>query len=202
MIKILVAHSGYYQSLGLVHRLGLVEGFCVEAYTSLGEELPSLVREHSGQILILSPSLILHHEERFFDMFAQAGLKVILMGRSSLGLCYSPLVKKYGVWDVVDDNIPPEELLGRIVAAAASPQQEATERKTDSGGSPRLSLREYQVLAGILEGRKLKDVAGELGLSQKTVATYKCRLFQKLDVKTTAELIRSFGPVPLDKFFK
>lgn len=53
-----------------------------------------------------------------------------------------------------------------------------------------LSPREFQVLRLIAAGKSGKAAAAELGLSQKTVSTYRMRLLKKLRLQTTAELIQ------------
>ncbi|HXF92520.1 MAG TPA: response regulator transcription factor [Nitrospiraceae bacterium] len=53
-----------------------------------------------------------------------------------------------------------------------------------------LSDREFQVLSLIAKGKTLKEVAETLGLSSKTVSTYRARLMAKLSLPTTASLIR------------
>ena len=53
-----------------------------------------------------------------------------------------------------------------------------------------LSDREFVVLKGIGAGRSMKELAGGLGISPKTVSTYRTRLLEKLGVKTNAELVR------------
>jgi two-component system invasion response regulator UvrY len=40
------------------------------------------------------------------------------------------------------------------------------------------------------EGKTIKDIAALLGLSVKTVSTYRARMFKKLNFKSTAELVR------------
>jgi DNA-binding NarL/FixJ family response regulator len=60
-----------------------------------------------------------------------------------------------------------------------------------SGGRPRhenLSHREFQVLSMIATGKSLTQIAGSIGVSVKTVSTYRTRLLAKLKVSTNAEL--------------
>lgn len=52
-----------------------------------------------------------------------------------------------------------------------------------------LSDREYQVLRMIGAGRTVSEIGAELGLSVKTVSTYRMRILQKLELRTSAELI-------------
>ncbi|HEX4347897.1 MAG TPA: response regulator transcription factor [Vicinamibacterales bacterium] len=53
-----------------------------------------------------------------------------------------------------------------------------------------LSDREYQLLRMIGSGQTVSDVARDLGLSVKTVSTYRARVLEKLGMRTNAELMR------------
>ena len=53
-----------------------------------------------------------------------------------------------------------------------------------------LSDREYQVLRLLGSGRTVSDIARALGLSVKTVSTYRTRVLEKLGMRTNAELMR------------
>lgn len=53
-----------------------------------------------------------------------------------------------------------------------------------------LSAREVTVLKQLGSGMTIGDIANGLGLSIKTVSTYRARLCRKLDVTNTASLIR------------
>ena len=53
-----------------------------------------------------------------------------------------------------------------------------------------LSDREYQVLRLLGSGRTVSDIAHALGLSVKTVSTYRMRVLEKLGMRTNAELMR------------
>ena len=52
-----------------------------------------------------------------------------------------------------------------------------------------LSVREYQVLRMIGAGRTVSEIGAELGLSVKTVSTYRVRILEKLQLRTSAEII-------------
>jgi DNA-binding NarL/FixJ family response regulator len=53
-----------------------------------------------------------------------------------------------------------------------------------------LSDREYQVLRMLGSGRTVSDIARDLGLSVKTVSTYRTRVLEKLGMRSNAELMR------------
>jgi DNA-binding NarL/FixJ family response regulator len=57
-----------------------------------------------------------------------------------------------------------------------------------AGGS--LTSRQREVVSLIAAGRTMKEVAGALGLSPRTVETHKYQIMGTLGLKTTAELIR------------
>jgi len=60
----------------------------------------------------------------------------------------------------------------------------------DSAPHETLSDREYQVLRLLGSGKTISDIARDLGLSVKTVSTYRARVLDKLGMRTNAELMR------------
>jgi two-component system invasion response regulator UvrY len=53
-----------------------------------------------------------------------------------------------------------------------------------------LSDREYQALRMLGSGRTVSEISDELGLSVKTVSTYRARALKKLGMRTNAEMMR------------
>ena len=112
---------------------------------------------------------------------------------------YARRVLKAGVVGYITKNHTPEELVGavrRVAAGSRYVSQAMAERLAADLSSPELSPqellsnREYQVLALLGAGKSVKEIAGSTKLSSKTVSTYRTRLLQKLNLKTTADLIR------------
>lgn len=62
-------------------------------------------------------------------------------------------------------------------------------KKTKSRMFKRLSTREVEVLKLLSSGKKNKEIAQELDINEKTVSTYKSRLFKKLNVTNLVDLI-------------
>lgn len=52
-----------------------------------------------------------------------------------------------------------------------------------------LSEREFEILVKIGEGKTVKEIAGELYLSENTIETYRARIKGKMNMKRDAELI-------------
>jgi two-component system invasion response regulator UvrY len=53
-----------------------------------------------------------------------------------------------------------------------------------------LSNRELQILRMIASGKTIKEIASELSLSEKTIATYRARIAEKLNLATNVEFTR------------
>lgn len=53
-----------------------------------------------------------------------------------------------------------------------------------------LSDREIEVLRALAEGRRAREIAEQLGISAKTVETYRARIQLKLGIDNLAELVR------------
>jgi len=54
----------------------------------------------------------------------------------------------------------------------------------------RLTTREREIVDLILRGRRNREISDSLNISEKTVSTHRTRAFEKLEVTTTAELVR------------
>jgi two-component system invasion response regulator UvrY len=63
---------------------------------------------------------------------------------------------------------------------------------SDTPASPheKLSDREFQILRLFGSGKTVTGIARELSISIPTVSTYRARILEKMELKTTAELIR------------
>ena len=58
------------------------------------------------------------------------------------------------------------------------------------GGEDALSAREAEVLRLVAAGHSTKDIAGRLGISVKTVETYRARAVEKLKLRNRADIVR------------
>jgi two-component system, NarL family, invasion response regulator UvrY len=80
---------------------------------------------------------------------------------------------------------------GRYITPIAAEQMAAgLSHPTEGEPHSLLSDRELQVLRMIANGQSVKEIAGELALSEKTVFTYRDRLRSKLGLKGDVELAR------------
>jgi DNA-binding NarL/FixJ family response regulator len=64
------------------------------------------------------------------------------------------------------------------------------QRDTDRPPQEALSDREFEVMRLIASGKTVSEIADLLSLSDSTVSTYRARILEKMDMRTTAELTR------------
>jgi len=55
---------------------------------------------------------------------------------------------------------------------------------------PTLPARQQEVLALLVKGNTMREVAAVLKITQRTVAFHKYRIMEKLEISSNAELIR------------
>ena len=81
---------------------------------------------------------------------------------------------------------------GRRFIGAELAEQLAALLASEHGANPHeaLSSREFEVFRLIASARSVSEIAAELGLSVKTVSTYRARILEKMNMKTNAELVR------------
>ena len=80
---------------------------------------------------------------------------------------------------------------GRHIGSAVA-QSMALGMLPGAGSSPfdELSAREMEVMLMLADGHRLADIASTMHLSPKTVATYKYRIFEKLDTRNDVAMTR------------
>lgn len=114
---------------------------------------------------------------------------------------YAVRVLQAGARGFVGKGAPSQEVVAAIRKVAAGgcylpiALSEALPKRyarKGAGDSPleTLSDRELQVLKRLAEGRTSKEIGQDLHISTKTVDTYRARLLSKLELETTADLIR------------
>jgi len=102
-----------------------------------------------------------------------------------------------GAWGYLTKGCPAEELVKAIRQVAdgkryigADVVQQLALSTMDGDESPfqKLSARELEIAIMLSQGHKANTIAKRLHLSEKTVATYKARLFEKLGIDNVVAL--------------
>lgn len=98
-----------------------------------------------------------------------------------------------GAVDFIEKPFSDQVLLDRVLHAIEidrrARQAEAEEAVT-AERLAQLTVREREVMDGVVVGKANKVIATELGISEKTVESHRARVMKKLGVETLADLIR------------
>jgi FixJ family two-component response regulator len=100
---------------------------------------------------------------------------------------------QHGAFDFVQKPFRDQELLDRVHRALEKDQEARGQLRQTDGIRQRiasLTPRAHEVLALMVQGRANKVIAGDLGLSQRTVEIHRVHIMQKLGAKNTADLVR------------
>jgi two-component system invasion response regulator UvrY len=105
---------------------------------------------------------------------------------------------KLGAWGYLTKDAADKELIdavkqvmsGRKYITPSLAEQLVTNINNPTGMAPHelLSEREFQTLQLIASGKTVSQIATELSLSVPTVSTYRARILEKMNMKTSAEL--------------
>jgi two-component system, LuxR family, response regulator FixJ len=109
---------------------------------------------------------------------------IVIAGHADVPLAVDAL--KAGAYDFIEKPFE-ASVIGAAVAGARALLQD---RIADRNRLEVLSPRERQVLHLITQGATSKEAARALGISPRTVETYRVHLLEKTGAATTAELIR------------
>lgn len=104
-----------------------------------------------------------------------------------------------GASGFVHKSSPPSEIIGAVQRLLQGKKYVSQDLATSLIDHPdqssltlhqRLSTREFEVLRLLGKGSSVTDISQRLGLSVKTVSTYRSRILEKLHLQTTGELVR------------
>lgn len=121
--------------------------------------------------------LTMHPEEQY-------GLRVLKSGAAGY------LTKEKASEEVI--RAVEKVLAGGKYVSAALAESLVAKLNTPAGAAlhETLSDREYEIMLLIAGGKSVKEIAGDLSLSIKTISTYRTRVLKKLKFKSNADVIR------------
>ena len=96
-----------------------------------------------------------------------------------------------GAEDVLEKTSPKEylvEAVRRALVRDAQERQERSHRQELRARFAAMSAREREVLGHVLRGRLNKQIAGDLGIHERTVKVHRKAVMTKLNVKSVAAL--------------
>ncbi|HYI47300.1 MAG TPA: response regulator [Allosphingosinicella sp.] len=116
---------------------------------------------------------------------------LVLTGHGDVPMAVEAM--RLGAIDFLEKPYPPAALLEAIARACTAPPPGPGGQVVNNQAQAKvaaLSDRQRDVLRGILRGQPNKIIAWELGLSIRTVETYRAQMLEKLGVRGTAEAVR------------
>ena len=142
-----------------------------------GTEATKRIVAHDPSIRVLA--LTAHDDLAFARMLLEAGAAGFALKR---GVC-DELVRALRIVASGETYVDPS-------LASSLIQNGPSSRRNGGAAVTALSERETEVVRLIAEGHTSKEMAQALGLSPRTLETYKARAMSKLNLRTRAELIR------------
>jgi len=140
-----------------------------------GLELLHTIHQERPRLPVLVLSM--HAEEQYARRAFQAGASGYIMKNSPSAELAVAIHK------VARGGRYVSAKLGEALAAHFDPQANQLPHE-------RLSQREFEVLRLLASGTAVSAIAEMLSLSDKTVSTYRGRILEKLQLKTTTDLVR------------
>lgn len=207
-IRVLLADDHAVLRTGLAMLLNAQPDLEVVGEVGDGEEAAILAREIQPDVVIMDLTMGRHSGLEAIAVIRQAhpAMRVLVLSMHT-DVSYVRTALAAGATGYVPKSVADAELLtavravakGRIFVDLAVTDtalgDESMGLLTGREAQPaaplhRLSRREREVLGGIAQGFTNLQMAEQLGLSVKSVETYRARLLEKLGLRTRAELVR------------
>lgn len=203
MIRLIIADDHAIVRSGLRQLFTLSEDIIVAGEAENSSQLISFLAEHPLDLVLLDLSMPdLGGVETISQIRALYPTLPILVLSMHNELQIVSRALKAGANGYTTKDNDPETLMIAIRKVAAHgrfidpklAEQMVFEFEAPGPAKPheKLSEREFQIFELLAKGQSLNHIGQELSISNKTVSTYKARLFEKLQINNTAELIRYY----------
>jgi FixJ family two-component response regulator len=116
---------------------------------------------------------------------------VYLTGHADVPMSITAM--KDGALDILLKPAEDDIVLGAIAAAIEKHESinaESSTRVEIENRLARLSAREREVMEAVISGRLNKQIAADLGISEKTVKAHRARVMEKLETRSVAAVAR------------
>jgi DNA-binding NarL/FixJ family response regulator len=201
MIRIIIVDDHPIVRAGLRRIAEDDRGIVVTAEAASGDDVLSRLRDHVADVVLLDVSMpgspFTETLRRLREMHPTVRVLVLSAHPEDQ---WAIRALRGGASGYLTKDHSPEQLLdairrvhrgGRYVSPMLA-EKLAAQLGRDFVRAPheQLSDREFDVLRGLGAGHTVKEIAESLGLSPKTVSTYRVRLMEKMGFATNADLVR------------
>ena len=201
MLKVLICDDHTLVSAGLRRLLDSFGDIEVVAEASSADEAVVRTRETLPDIVLLDLSM---PGRSGFDALAELRQQcpdsaVVIMSMHDDALHVREALARGAVGFVGKDAAPAElEIAVRAAAAGrvflspqvSAPQLQGYRGARGEGNVDALPRRQREILDALGAGRTTKQIAGDLGISVKTVETHRARIMEALGCRNAGELLR------------
>lgn len=201
MFKIIIADDHPLLREGLKKILSQEKEFQTIAEANNGEELLKILSNTDCDIVIVDLNMPGKHGIDLIKDIKVLYPKIKILVVSALSSEeHGPRLLKLGVSGFMQKDLVADELIealkkissGKKYIAAKLADKLASSFDETSADKPheKLSDREFQILCLIAEGFSVNEISIKLSISVSTINTYHSRIYEKMDMKSNAELIR------------
>lgn len=179
-VKIAIAEPSSIIRSGLALTLKRVQGFHVQTFEiSATDMLPGTLKLYKPELLIINP--VYWTNPDVHKLKEETGLKLLKIMAIVTGVYDSSVTSAFD--DIISLYDSPESLEKKLVSVFQVSQPEENNEETES-----LSIREKEILSGVVKGRTNKEIASDLFLSTHTVITHRRNIARKLGIHSAAGL--------------
>lgn len=185
---------------GVRQSLEMEPGFKVTGEARDGEEALKLAQSHPYDIVILDLTLPRIHGLEVLEKLKilKPNLPVLVLSLHSEEE-YAIRVFKSGASGFLTKDSDPALLIdavkqitagGKFITPTVAEQLLIRLEGRGAGTHETLSNREFQILVLLGQGKGPKEIAVTLDINPKTVSSYRMRIFEKMQFKTVADVVR------------
>lgn len=201
MTRVLIADDHAVVRQGLRQILASTDDMTLAGEAQSGQHVLHLLEENEFDVVVLDISM---PGSSGLDILGR--LKEVQPGPRVLVLSihpedqYAMRVLRAGADGYLTKEAAPDELIaairkvargGKYVSSSLA-EKLAQELEVEGRGTAyqALSNREFEVLRRIASGNTISDIADDMGLSIKTISTYRSRILDKLGLRNNLEIVR------------
>jgi len=201
MINVLIVDNDELACSGIEGLLNATEDIKVVGIAKSGEEAVDTIATLPVDIVLIEVNMSGISDTEVCRRILQYNpeVKIITLAVNNVGTI-PPQLLKLGVLGFISKESPVNELINAIRKVMTGDRYLSSDvaRNLATLGLPgyhespfsKLSRRESEVVNLILQGKSIKEMSQMLILSDKTVNTYRYRLYDKLNIKNDIQLTR------------
>lgn len=117
---------------------------------------------------------------------------IIMTGHGEVSMAVQAM--KNGAVDFIEKPFKNDVLLDRVNQAIAQDLAERAEQKLHFAAASRISTltcREREIMALLIQGKRNKIIASELGISNRTVEAHRAKIMEKMQAHSLSDIVRA-----------